>query len=110
VAHEEPLASPDIIHFNHGLAQVITALMTAGMSLRAIEEHDTVPWNPLQHAMEDVGGREYRLRHPAGHQPPRSTLTIRWRDKCKDDADRQQHSLVSSRLVVRPMADGDLEE
>jgi SAM-dependent methyltransferase len=63
VAHDEPLASPDIVHFNHGLAQVITALMTAGMSLTAIEEHDTVPWNPLEDAMEEVGGGEYRLRH-----------------------------------------------
>ena len=53
------------MHFNHGLAEVITALLDAGMSLRAIEEHDTVPWNPLDDAMEDVGGGEYRLRtHP----------------------------------------------
>jgi SAM-dependent methyltransferase len=62
VTHDEPLASPDIVHFNHGLAQVITALMTAGMALTAIEEHDTVPWNPLEDAMEEVGSGEYRLR------------------------------------------------
>jgi len=62
VPHDEPLASPDIVHFNHGLAQVITALMSAGMSLAAIEEHDTVPWNALADAMEQVGGGEYRLR------------------------------------------------
>jgi SAM-dependent methyltransferase len=62
VAHDEPLRSPDIVHFNHGLAEVITAVMDAGMSLNAIEEHDTVPWNPLDDAMEDVGGGEYRLR------------------------------------------------
>ncbi len=63
VAHEEPLGSPDIVHFNHGLAEVITAVMNAGMSLTAIEEHDTVRWNPLDEAMEDVGGGEYRLRN-----------------------------------------------
>ena len=62
VPHDEPLTSPDIVHFNHGLAQVITALMSAGMSLTAIEEHDSVPWNPLEDAMEQVGGGEYRLR------------------------------------------------
>lgn len=62
VPHDEPLTSPDIVCFNHGLAQVITALMSAGMSLTAIEEHDTVPWNPLADAMEPVGGGEYRLR------------------------------------------------
>jgi len=62
VTHDEPLASPDIVHFNHGLAHVITALMAAGMSLTAIEEHETAPWNPLRDAMEEVGGGEYRLR------------------------------------------------
>ena len=62
VAHDEPLGSPDIVHFNHGLGEVITALMNAGMALTAIEEHNTVPWNPLGDAMEEVGDGEYRLR------------------------------------------------
>ena len=63
VEHVEPLGSPDIVHFSHGLAEVITALMHAGMSLTSIEEHDTVPWNALDDAMEQDGGGEYRLRH-----------------------------------------------
>ena len=62
IAHDEPLASPDLISFNHGIAEVITALMKAGMHLTAIEEHDTVPWNPLGSAMTDPGSGEYRLR------------------------------------------------
>ena len=62
VVHEEPLASPDGVNFNHGLAQVITAVMDAGMTLTAIAEHDSVPWNALGVAMEDAGGGEYRLR------------------------------------------------
>jgi SAM-dependent methyltransferase len=62
VDHDEPLTSPDTVHFNHGLAEVITAVMNAGLQLTAIEEHDTVPWNPLGDAMELVGGDEYRLR------------------------------------------------
>jgi hypothetical protein len=37
--------------------------MNAGMALTAIEEHNTVPWNPLGDAMEDVGDGEYRLRN-----------------------------------------------
>lgn len=60
--HDEPLASPDIVCFNHGLAEIITGLMAAGMTLTGFEEHDSVPWNPLGEAMEEVGG-EYRLRH-----------------------------------------------
>ena len=62
VDHDEPLAAPDIVHFNHGLAQIITAVMEAGLTLGAIEEHDTVPWNPLDNEMELTGGGEYRLR------------------------------------------------
>lgn len=62
VDHDEPLASPDIVHFNHGLAPVIMALMNAGMQLTAIEEHDSVPWNALGDAMENVGDDEFRLR------------------------------------------------
>lgn len=74
VAHDEPLESPDTLNFNHGLAEVITALMEAGMSLSAIEEHETVPWNPLGEAMEDAGGGEYRLRHQPERLP--ATYTI----------------------------------
>jgi SAM-dependent methyltransferase len=62
VEHDEPLSSPDTLQFNHGLAEVITAVMDAGLMLTAIEEHTTVPWNPLADAMEDIGGSEYRLR------------------------------------------------
>lgn len=65
VDHDEPLTAPDIVSFNHGLASILTAVMEAGLTLTGIEEHDTVPWNPLGDAMELVGDSEYRLRrHP----------------------------------------------
>ena len=62
VPHDEPLASPDIVHFNHGLAQIMTALMNAGMGITSFEEHDSVPWNPLGDGMVEDGEGEYRLR------------------------------------------------
>ncbi len=62
VAHDEPLASPEIVHFNHGLAEIITAVMDAGLTLTAIEEHETVPWNPFPDLMDEVEDQEYRLR------------------------------------------------
>ncbi len=74
VEHAGTLQSPDIIHFNHGLAEIITALMDAGLRLVAIEEHDTVPWNPLGDAMEDIGGGEYRLREAPERLPVTYTL------------------------------------
>ena len=74
VDHDEALASPDIVTFNHGLAQVISSLLVAGMQLSSIEEHDSVPWNPLGDAMEEVGGGEYRLRHDAARLAATYTL------------------------------------
>ena len=74
VAHAGTLASPDIVHFNHGLAEIITAVMDSGLCLVAIEEHDSVPWNPLGTAMEEVGGGEYRLREAPERLPVTYTL------------------------------------
>jgi len=62
VDHEEELTSPDTVSFNHGLGEIITALMSAGLHLTGLVEHDSVPWNALDEAMEDIGGGEYRLR------------------------------------------------
>lgn len=47
--------------WNHGLAQIITALMDAGMSLSAIEEHDSVPWEAQVGLMTRDDDGEYRL-------------------------------------------------
>jgi SAM-dependent methyltransferase len=62
VDHDEPVASPDIVCFNHGLGQLLTAVSAAGLRLESLTEHDSVPWNPLGTAMVEVGGGEFRLR------------------------------------------------
>jgi hypothetical protein len=74
VDHPGTLDSPEIVHFNHGLAEIITAVMDAGLRLVALEEHDTVPWNPLAAAMEDVGEGEHRLREAPERLPATYTL------------------------------------
>ena len=61
VTHDEPLEAPDIVHFNHGLAEVFNAVWDAGMEITLFDEHDSVPWNALGDQMHDVGGGEYRL-------------------------------------------------
>lgn len=45
------LASPELVHFNHGLGEIFTALVAAGLTVTALEEHREVPWNPLGEAM-----------------------------------------------------------
>jgi SAM-dependent methyltransferase len=74
VDHDEPLESPEFVHFNHGLAEVITALMDAGMALTAFEEHDSVPWNALGDDMVEVDGGEFRLRQDPARLP--ATYTV----------------------------------
>src|ERR1019366_1436535 len=74
VDHVEPLTSPDLIHFNHGLGQIVTALIDAGMQLLSLEEHESVPWNPLGDVMEEVGGGEFRLRDRPERLPVTYTL------------------------------------
>ena len=65
VEHEGELESPDIIHFNHGIGEIITAVMDARLRLTGFEEHRTVPWRPMGEAMVEVGDGEFELReHP----------------------------------------------
>jgi SAM-dependent methyltransferase len=74
VVHDEPLTSPDLIHFNHGLGQIVTALLDAGMELTSLDEHDTAPWNPFGAAADELAGGEYRLREDPQRLPLTYTL------------------------------------
>jgi SAM-dependent methyltransferase len=47
--------------WNHGLGEIVTALLDAGMSLTGLAEHDSVPWEALPGKMERVDGGEWRL-------------------------------------------------
>jgi SAM-dependent methyltransferase len=48
--------------WNHGLGEIVTALMDAGMTLTSLVEHDSVPWD-AQPGLMDLGrDGEYRLR------------------------------------------------
>ena len=79
VDQDGPLASPDIVHFNHGLAEIFNALWSAGLEITMFEEHDTVPWNPLGDAMHEVGGGEFRLVDRPERLPCSYTLRARQR-------------------------------
>ena len=71
VEHEGELAQPTIVSFNHGLGEIVTALMEQGMDLTQLVEHDSVPWNPLGDAMVEGDDGEFRLVD----QPARLPLT-----------------------------------
>lgn len=61
VEHPDALASPEIVSFNHGLAEIFNALWDVGFRITLFEEHDSVPWPALGDQMADVGGGEFRL-------------------------------------------------
>ena len=68
----------NIIHsWNHGLGEIVTAVMDAGLELTALEEHDSVPWDALPGKMTDVGGGEYRLTDRPERLPHSYTLQAR---------------------------------
>jgi len=47
--------------WNHGLGEVVTALLDSGMQLTMMEEHDSVPWDALPGLMERTDVNEWRL-------------------------------------------------
>ncbi len=73
-AGQGEVASPRFICFNHGLGEIFTALMRAGLRLTAFEEHTSVPWDPFGSAgVRDEHG-EYRLRQNLERLPATYTL------------------------------------
>jgi SAM-dependent methyltransferase len=63
--------------WNHGLGEIVSALLAAGLELTALEEHDSVPWDALPGQMTDVGGGEYRLTDRPERVPHTYTLQAR---------------------------------
>ena len=47
--------------WNHGLGEIVTALLGQGMRITGLTEHDSIPWDGLPGQMEEVEGREFRL-------------------------------------------------
>jgi SAM-dependent methyltransferase len=60
--------------WNHGLGEIITALMDAGLRLTQFVEHDSVPWEaiPGQMTIDDAG--EWRLTTHPGRLPASYTI------------------------------------
>jgi SAM-dependent methyltransferase len=65
--------------WNHGLGEVVTALLAEGMEITMLQEHDSAPWNALPgHTVRDEHG-EWRLRDRPWRLPQTYTLQARKR-------------------------------
>ncbi len=60
--------------WNHGLGEIVTALLAVGMELTMLTEHDSVPWEALPGQMEEAGPGEWRLRDRPWRLPHTYTL------------------------------------
>jgi hypothetical protein len=60
--------------WNHGLGEIITALLDNGLQLTMLVEHDSVPWDALPGMMEKLPGGEFRLADRPWRLPHSYTL------------------------------------
>jgi SAM-dependent methyltransferase len=61
--------------WNHGLGEIVSALLDVGLTVTQLVEHDTVPWEALPGLMEQVGElKEWRLVERPERVPMTYTL------------------------------------
>ena len=60
--------------WNHGLGEIITALLDAGLAITGFTEHDSVHWNALPGKMEQIGGGQWRLADNPARLPHSYTM------------------------------------
>ncbi|MDU9414744.1 class I SAM-dependent methyltransferase [Pseudomonas sp. zfem005] len=60
--------------WNHGLGEIITALLGHGMEITALEEHQSLPWNALPGRMSQHADGEWRLDEAPWRLPLSYTL------------------------------------
>jgi SAM-dependent methyltransferase len=60
--------------WNHGIGEIVTALLDAGMEITGLAEHQSVPWDALPGQMSDIGGGEYQFRDRPWRLPHTYTL------------------------------------
>lgn len=63
--------------WNHGLGEIISALLEVGMTITMLEEHRSVPWNALPGKMEVDEHGEYTLTANPARLPLTYTLQAR---------------------------------
>jgi SAM-dependent methyltransferase len=60
--------------WNHGLGEIVSALLNVGMRLTMLVEHDSVPWNALPGQMQQVELGEWRVTDRPWRVPHTYTL------------------------------------
>ncbi|WP_229401654.1 class I SAM-dependent methyltransferase [Micromonospora okii] len=80
VATEQTFTHTVTHEWNHGLGEVVTALLDAGFELTMLVEHDSAPWDALPGRTVGDGHGERRLADRPWRLPQTYTLAARRRD------------------------------
>jgi SAM-dependent methyltransferase len=68
-----PIASPEQYEWNHGLGEIVQAVIDAGLRVTALREHTECEWKALGHMIEGPDGK-FRLREQPERVPLMFTL------------------------------------
>jgi hypothetical protein len=60
--------------WNHGLGEIVTAVLDAGLTVTGLVEHQSVPWDAIPGKMTEVGDREWQLTDRPERLPHTYTL------------------------------------
>ncbi len=61
--------------WNHGLGEILTALLEQGLVITTFVEHDSVPWDPFPGFTEELPGGEYRIKDRPWRLPHSYTIS-----------------------------------
>ena len=75
VTTDVELANSMSHEWNHGLGEIVTAVLDHGMQLTTLVEHTSVPWPAIPNQMELLDGGEYRLLDRPERLPHTYTLS-----------------------------------
>jgi len=73
-AGSTPVASPVSVEWNHSIGEILTAVLSAGLTIDTFVEHDSVPWDALPGMMTLGDDGEYRLSDRPERLPASFTL------------------------------------
>lgn len=74
VETDKPITATKTYEWNHGIGEIVTALLDAGLTLTMLVEHDSVPWRALPGQMLMRPGGEFALDQRAGVAPLSYTI------------------------------------
>jgi SAM-dependent methyltransferase len=63
------------LEWNHGLGEIMTALLDQGLVITTFVEHDSVPWDPFPGFSEELPGGEHRLKDRPWRLPHSYTIS-----------------------------------